>query len=93
VTVGREVPAGGDILIALGVDPTGVFDTNLAEWQNDPAEMPGAFSGSIIWSSGELARGPDPVWIEVRRAAVDVFHEAAAPISAPCEPWAHEVEG
>jgi hypothetical protein len=45
----------GRLLAFLAIDPTGGFDVALAAHEGDPSELPGTFSGTILWSDGTLA--------------------------------------
>jgi hypothetical protein len=45
----------GRLMVFLTVDPTGGLDAALAAYAGDPADLPGDFSLTPIWSRGDLA--------------------------------------
>ena len=45
----------GRLMVFLTVDPTGGLDAALAAYAGDPADLPGSFTVTPIWSRGDLA--------------------------------------
>jgi hypothetical protein len=76
-----------DLLITLLVDPSRVFDAQLARFPGDPHGMEGGFNGlSILWSTGEIQTTNLPKWITVKPEVV-VVEDAPLVGEAPCGPW------
>jgi hypothetical protein len=76
----------GRLMAFLALDPTGGFDIALAAHEGDPADLPGTFSGSILWSDGTLADRL-PVSLSVNPdLTVSVSAGAGEAPSGACEP-------
>ena len=80
------VPAS-ELQIALLVDPSGMFDAQLARSSGHPHDLAGSFGGlTILWTTGEIQAPGLPRWITVTPEAVVV--EGSPPAAeTPCGPW------
>jgi hypothetical protein len=88
LTAGVDGFAASEWRIRLTTDPSGAFDSALAEWTADPHDMPGSFSGiQILWSRGDIGTSDLPRWITV--TSTDVLLSATPPqpnAGATCGP-------
>lgn len=85
LTVGREIPAEGDWLIFLLIDPSGSLDAAAAAYSGDPHDLPGNYTGLPIWSSGEIPSSDLPKWISVGETDTVLADAASSsPVSSPC---------
>lgn len=85
LTVGREIPAEGDWLIFLLIDPSGSLDTAVAAYSGDPHDLPGNYTGLPIWSRGDIPSSDLPKWTSVGETdTVLADAPASNPISTPC---------
>ena len=83
--VGREIPAEGDWLIFLLIDPSGSLDAAVAANAGDPHDLPGNYTGLPIWWSSEIPSSDLPKWISV--GETDTVLDAApgsSPIGTTC---------
>ena len=66
LTFGVQIPAVANMdhwVVFLLADPTGSFDSALAEWTKDPVDMPGHFTSTILWSHGYDLSQSLPMWV------------------------------
>jgi hypothetical protein len=81
----QNVPTEGDLLVWLFVDPTSNLDVSVANWSGDPFDMPGNYTASILWSSGEIRASDLPRWIVVTPSHTSIETTAPAAVST-CSP-------
>jgi hypothetical protein len=85
LTVGRELPAEGEWLIFLLIDPSGSLDAAVAAYSGDPHDLPGDYTGLPIWWSANIPSPDLPKWITVGESdAVLTDAPASSPMSMPC---------
>jgi len=86
--VGGFPAAGWEVWLAI--DPSGMFDANLAESTGDPHGMPGDYqSVQILWSRGDIGTPDLPRWITITPAEVLLSSTPPEPESGPsCGPIA-----
>jgi hypothetical protein len=76
-----------DWLVAVLTDPSGEFDTALAQWTGDPEEMSGHFQAEFLWSRGDIATTDLPRWVTVTPSDVFLTPTPPAPNASPtCGP-------
>jgi hypothetical protein len=85
LTVGREIPAQGEWLIFLLIDPSGSLDAAVAGYSGDPHDLPGHYTGLPMWWRGDIPSSDLPEWITVGETdAVLSDAPVSSPISTPC---------
>jgi hypothetical protein len=83
VDLASDALPGADWVVWLLVDPSGAFDTALAEWTADPHDMPGTFNGAtIIWSRGNVGAAGLPAWVLVNQFDIELLSSPFPPTPA-----------